>query len=76
MGFYMFIAQKKLRFLHLVIPTTTVHDGIFNYGTLYTYIIFCIEITILDITILIEINITTNYINQFYKRGFKATLSE
>ena len=55
MGFYMFIAQRNLGFLHLVIPTTTVHDGIFDYGILYTYIIFCIEKTILDITVIMKL---------------------
>ena len=56
MGFYMFIAQRNWGFLHLVIPTTTVHDGIFNYEILCAYIIFCVEITILDIIILIKLS--------------------
>ena len=56
MGFYMFIAQKNLGFLDLVIPNATVHDGIFNYEILCAYIIFCVEITILDITILIKLS--------------------
>ena len=43
MGFYMFIAQRNLDFLLLVIPTTEVHDGIFDYEILCAYIIFCIE---------------------------------